>query len=84
MTEKKIGNVTHYYNHLHVATVKITDGELHVGDVIHVEGHTSDFTQRISSMELDHAPVHMAKQGDIVGIEIKEYVREHDNVYIVH
>ncbi len=84
MTEKKIGNVTHYYNHLHVATVMITDGELHVGDMIHVEGHTSDFTQKINSMELDHAPVEVAKPGDIVGIEIKEYVREHDNVYIVH
>ncbi len=84
MTEKKIGNVTHYYNHLHVATVMITDGELNVGDMIHVEGHTSDFTQKINSMELDHAPVEVAKPGDIVGIEIKEYVREHDNVYIVH
>ncbi len=84
MTEKKIGNITHYYNHLHVATVKITDGELRVGDMIHVEGHTSDFTQKIDSMELDHASVEVAKSGDIVGIEIKEYVREHDNVYIVH
>jgi translation elongation factor EF-1alpha len=84
MNEKKIGDVTHYYNNLHVATVKITDGELHVGDMIHVEGHTSDFTQKIKSMELDHAPVEVAKEGDIVGIEIKEYVREHDNVYIVH
>jgi len=84
MTEKKIGNITHYYNHLHVATVKITDGELRVGDMIHVEGHTSDFTQKIDSMELDHASVEVAKSGDIVGIEIREYVREHDNVYIVH
>jgi len=49
MTEKKIGNVTHYYNDLHVATVKLTDGELHLGDTIHIEGHTSDFTQGMSS-----------------------------------
>ena len=84
MTEKKIGNITHYYNHLHVATVTITDGELHVGDMIHVEGHTSDFTQKIGSMELDHAPVEVAVPGDTVGIEIKEYAREHDSVYVVH
>ncbi len=84
MTEKKIGNITHYYNHLHVATVMITEGELHVGDTIHVEGHTSDFTQKIGSMELDHAPVEVAVPGDTVGIEIKEYVREHDSVYVVH
>ncbi len=84
MTEKKIGNIMHYYNHLHVATVMITEGELHVGDTIHVEGHTSDFTQKIGSMELDHAPVEVAVPGDTVGIEIKEYVREHDSVYVVH
>ena len=84
MTETKIGNVTHYYNHLHVATVMITEGELHVGDRIHIEGHTSDFTQKIDSMELDHEKVDTAKPGDIVGIETHEYVREHDSVYIVH
>ncbi len=27
MNETKIGTVTHYYNHLHVAGVAITDGE---------------------------------------------------------
>lgn len=84
MTEKKIGNITHYYNNLHVATVRITDGELHVGDLIHVDGHTSDFTQKVKSMELDHEPIEVAHEGDIVGIKIDEYVRENDTVYIVH
>lgn len=84
MTEKKIGNVTHYYNDLNVATVKVTDGELHLGDTIHIEGHTSDFTQKIGSMELDHMSVDVAKPGDIVGIATDEYVREHDTIYIVH
>ena len=84
MTEKMIGNVTHYYNHLHVATVRITDGELHLGDMIHIEGHSSDFMQKIGSMELDHKPVEVAKPGEIVGIATDEYVRENDTVYIVH
>ncbi len=84
MTEKKVGNVTHYYNHLHVATVKITDGELHVGDLIHIDGHTSDFTQKVKSMQLDHNPIDVAHEGEIVGIETDEYVRENDSVYIVH
>ena len=84
MTEKIIGNVTHYYNDLHVATVKVTDGELHLGDTIHIEGHTSDFRQKIASMELDHESVEVAKPGDIVGIATDEYAREHDIVSIVH
>ena len=40
MTETKIGSVTHYYNHLHVAGVVITDGELHKGDTIHIPAPT--------------------------------------------
>lgn len=84
MTEKKVGNVTHYYNNIHVATVRITDGELHVGDFIHIDGNTSDFTQKIKSMELDHKPVEVAQVGDIVGIQTSEYARENDTVYIVH
>ena len=84
MTEKMIGNVTHYYNHLHVATVRITDGELHLGDMIHIEGHTSDFMQKIASMELEHKSVDVAKPGDIVGIATNEHVRENDRVYVVH
>jgi GTPase len=84
MTEKIIGNVTHYYTDLNVATVMITDGELHLGDMIHVEGHTSDFLQKIGSMELDHHSVEVAKPGDIVGIATDKYAREHDIVSIVH
>jgi len=84
MIEKMIGNVTHYYNHLHVATVRITDGELHLGDMIHIEGHTSDFMQKIASMELEHKSVGVAKPGDIVGIATNEHVRENDRVYVVH
>ena len=84
MTEMKIGSVTHYYNNLHVATVEITTGELHVGDTIHITGHTSDFVQKITSMELDHERVEVAKPGDIVGVEVDEHAREHDSVYLVH
>ena len=84
MTEKKIGKITHYYNHLHVATVNITDGELHIGDTIHVEGHTSNFMQKLRSMELEHESADVAKPGDNVGIAVDEYTRENDSVYVVH
>jgi translation elongation factor EF-1alpha len=84
MTEKKIGKITHYYNHLHVATVNITNGELQIGDMIHVEGHTSNFMQKLCSMELEHESTDVAKPGDNVGIAIDEYARENDSVYVVH
>ncbi len=83
MTETKIGTVTHYYNHLHVAGVAITDGELHNGDTIHVKGNTSDFEQKVESMEIDNEAVEVAKPGDLIGLTVIEYVRVHDTVHKV-
>ena len=83
MTETRIGTVTHYYNHIHVAGVILTDGELHTGDTIHIQGHTSDFTQQVGSMEMDHKPIDAAKTGDDIGISVIDHAREHDTVYLV-
>ncbi len=83
MNETKIGTVTHYYNHLHVAGVAIIDGEIHQGDTIHVKGNTSDFEQKVESMEIDNEAVEVAKPGDQIGLVVIEYTREHDTVYKV-
>ncbi len=83
MTETKIGTVTHYYNHLHVAGMILTDGELHTGDKIHIKGHTSDFEQTVRSMEMDHQPIEVARRGDDIGLSVIEHAREHDTVYLV-
>ena len=80
MTEKKIGIVTHYYNHIHVAGVSITDGELHEGDIIHVKGHTSDFEQEVRSMQIDHEVINTARRGDQIGLSVIEHAREHDTI----
>jgi len=83
MNETRIGTVTHYYNHLEVAGVTITDGELHTGDKIHVKGHTSDFEQEVGSMQIDHAAVEVAKPGDQIGLTVIDHAREHDTVYLM-
>ncbi len=83
MTETKIGTVTHYFNHLQVAGVVITDGELHKGDSIHIKGHTSDFEQVVESMQIDHETVDVSRPGDKIGLSVIEYAREHDTVYKV-
>lgn len=84
MSETKIGTVTHYWSHLHVAGVTITDGELHTGDKIHIKGHTSDFEQEVGSMQMDHESVEVAKVGDEIGLAVSAHAREHDAVYLVH
>src|SRR5882672_6528599 len=50
--EERVGTVTHYYGHLSVAAVRMESGSLRVGDTIHVVGRTSDFRQRIESMQV--------------------------------
>jgi putative protease len=61
--------------------MKLTEGGLKVGDTISIEGHTSNFTQKVDSIQMDHGPVQTAKKGDEVGIKVKERVRKHDLVY---
>jgi len=83
MAEQLIGEVTHYFGKAGVAAIKITDGQLDVGDTIHIVGHTSDFTQKIDSMEIERAPIQSAKVGDEIGVQVVEHAREHDKVYRV-
>ena len=78
---ERIGVVTHYYNHLSVAILKLENGNLRVGDVIHIKGHTSDFSQPVESIEIDHAHVSEARPGQSFGLRVKEHAREHDVVY---
>jgi len=81
MVEEKIGIVEHFFNKVGVAAIRITNGELKIGDTIHVVGAHTDFTQKIDSMEIDRNPVEIVKKGDDVGIKVKDRVREHDTVY---
>ena len=75
--------MTHYFGKAGVAGIEITAGELRVGDTIHVVGHTSDFTQKVESMQIQRDPVELAKVGDEIGIRVIEHARDHDKVYRV-
>jgi ribosomal 50S subunit-recycling heat shock protein len=82
--EQRIGVVTHYYSHLSVATMRLEPGTtLKVGDLIHIHGHTTDFTQKVDSLEVDHAPVIEVGPNDDFGLKVIEHAREHDAVFKV-
>ena len=83
MIEEKIGIVEHFFTHVSVAAIKITNGDLKIRDTIHIVGATTDFKQKIESMEIDRKTVDIVKPGDDVGIKVIERVREHDIVYKV-
>ncbi|MGB8111543.1 MAG: EF-Tu/IF-2/RF-3 family GTPase [Pseudolabrys sp.] len=80
---ERIGVVTHYYSHLSVAILRLESGTLRVGDVIHIRGHTTDLSQRVESLEVNHAPAtEVGPNGDF-GLKVVGHVREHDVVYKV-
>lgn len=81
MAEVELGKVTHYFSKIGVAAIEITQDTLAVGDTIRVKGHTSDFTQKIDSMQVDGQSVEEATVGQSVGIKVSEHAREHDMVY---
>jgi translation elongation factor EF-1alpha len=80
--EKQIGRVTHFFGKAGVAAIEL-EGELEVGDTIHVEGHTSDWNQRVDSIQIEHEAVEKAGPGDVVGLKVDGHAREHDVVYKV-
>ena len=80
---ERIGVVTHYYGHLSVAIVRLESGTLRAGDVIHIRGHTTDFSQRVGSLEVDHALVTEVGPNDDFGLKVVAHAREHDVVYKV-
>jgi len=82
MTEKEIGKITHYYGNLSVSIIELQD-TLKLGETIHIKGHSSDFTQSIDSMQIEHTTVSEANSGDIIGIKVIQKVHPHDKVYKV-
>ena len=82
--ERRIGVVTHYYSHLSVVAMQLEPGAtLREGDTIHIRGHTTDFTQKVDSLEVNHALVNEAGPNDDFGLKVSEHAREHDTVYKV-
>jgi putative protease len=81
MGETHIGRVTHYYGKVGAAVIEMQAGELRVGDTIRIRGKTTDLSQTVESMEVDRKPVQSAGPGQMIGIKVRERVREDDRVY---
>lgn len=81
--EKSVGIVIQYFAKPEVAAIQLTEGEIKVGDMLRFKGTTTNFEQKIESMQIDRVPVQSAKAGQSVGIKVKERVRQHDKVFVV-
>ncbi len=83
MPETEIGVIEHYFGKIGVAAIKVTKGLLCVGDTIHIQGHTTNLTTTIDSMQIEHQFVDKVKKGGIVGIRIGDMARVGDTVFKV-
>jgi len=83
MAEQLIGTVVHYFSGPGVAVVRLTDGDLASGDHLHFVGHTTDFVEQVTSMEVDHAKVERGNKGQEVAVKVVERTRQHDRVFKV-
>jgi hypothetical protein len=75
-----IGTVTHYFPKVRAAVVKLKTG-FSLGDAVRIKGHTTDFTQNVISMQIEHVPITKAKKGQEIGLLVNSRVRQHDIVY---
>ena len=80
--ERRIGQVTHYFKRIDVAVLELSGG-LMVGDVVRIQGHTTDFTQRVESMEIERQKIQSAGPRAEVALKVIERVRRGDAVYVV-
>jgi hypothetical protein len=80
-TLEKIGEVTHYFPHVNAAAVKLLKSGLKIGDSIYIKGHTTEFKERVLSIQLDHTTISEGKKGQEIGLLVKSRVRQGDKVY---
>ncbi|MBP8600509.1 MAG: hypothetical protein KBI45_01925 [Candidatus Saccharicenans sp.] len=78
MEEVEVGRVSHYFSKIQVGVARITGNGLKVGDVVHIKGHSSDFFQKIESLQIEHQPVEEVKAGEEVAFKVDFPVRQND------
>ena len=83
MKEQEIGYVSNFMGNISVAIIEMTKGTLKTDDAIHTKGNTTDITQTVSSMQIEHEIVDKVKKNDSFGLKVKKKVRKIDKVYKV-
>lgn len=76
-----IGRVTHYFPHVKAAAVMIERDSVKTGDTLYFKGHTTNFKQKLESLQIEHRAVPEAGPGNEVGIRVRSRTREHDLVF---
>ena len=73
--KKALGVVTHWYDHISVAVVKLS-GKLSVGDKIKIKHGDTETEDSIISMQLDHEEIKSGKKGQEIAIKLSNKIKE--------
>lgn len=77
---KEIGKITHWYDKIGVAVIKLT-GALKKGDTVTIKRGDDEFEETVGSMQIDHEAVEKAKKGDDAAIKLSQKAKEGAVVY---
>ena len=83
MKENYIGKVSNYFSNISVAAFEIESGKLKVGDSVHIKGNTTDFTDSVESIQMEHQVIWTSKNGDDIGIKVSQNVRSGDKIFVI-
>ncbi len=78
--ERLIGEVTHYFPRIGVAAVRLDD-DLNSGDAVMVRGDQTNFSQTVSSIQLEHQTVSRGLKGQEIGVKVERRVHSGDRIY---
>ncbi|MBL7070620.1 MAG: hypothetical protein ISS26_00400 [Candidatus Omnitrophica bacterium] len=78
-----MGKVTHYFPQVRAGAIIIKKGKVAIGDILRIKGHTTDFKQKVKSIQIERVPVEEASAGEEIGVLMRSRVRINDLVYKV-
>jgi len=84
-TKERVGIVVNYYKKIKVAEILIQGKRtIKIGDELFFQGPTTgSLRNKITSLEIDHKPIEVAKGGDKVAAKITSAVRKNDIVFLI-
>ncbi len=81
--DKPIGKVTHYYDKVGVAIIDLDSKGLSLGQEVKFKRGDEEFTQKVSSLQVDHKEVEEVKKGDSFGLKVEKPTKPGTLVYLV-
>lgn len=82
MADEKIGIITHYYDKIGVAVVKLNKGSVKTGDDLKLTAKNGEeFTQIVEQMQIEHASIEIAKTGDEFGLKVDQEPKTQSTVF---